>query len=70
MLILNPKTNRLKWTKKDHDDNEALDCAVYNYATLHILNPDLQSNVRHAYFKSGKPGAKKPTIKSFKNQWA
>ena len=45
MLMLNPKTNKMRWTKKDHDDNEALDCAVYNYAVLHILNPDLQSTM-------------------------
>ena len=70
MLMWNPKTKRWKWTKKDHEDNEALDCAIYAYATLHILNPDLQVNRRHGYFKTDKVTRKKPTVTSIKNRWA
>ena len=69
VLLHNPRTNKWKWTKKDHDENEALDCAIYAYGTLLILKPDLQSGVRHGYFKSGKPSGKRRTVRSIKNQF-
>ena len=69
VLMHNPSTNKWKWTKKDHDDNEALDCAIYAYAVLHILNPNLDLPQRHGYFKKGKPTTRKQTVKTIKNRW-
>ena len=69
VLMHNPKTNKWKWTKKDHEDNEALDCAIYNYATLHILNPDLRQPIRHGYVKKGKPSTGRKTVKTFRRSW-
>ena len=53
VLVYDPKTGKRKWEKKDTSvDNEALDCRVYAFAALHILQPDLSpGSGRHGYLK-------------------
>ena len=53
VLVYDPKTGKRKWEKKDTSiANEALDCRIYAFAALHILQPDL--NVMHGYHKGNK----------------
>lgn len=68
VCLHDPRTNKWKWTKKDDGDNEAFDCAIYNYATLHILNPDLESNVRHGLSGGGGGVRFKRQQKTWKNR--
>ena len=52
VLLYDPRTGKRKWEKKDGQgaDNEALDCRVYSYAALHIVNPDLA--IRHGFINT------------------
>ena len=68
ICLYDPRTNKWKWTKKDDGGNEALDCAIYAYATLHILKPDLESNLRHGLSGDGKPVRFKRQQRSWKNR--
>ena len=68
VCLYDPRTNRWKWTKKDDGPNEALDCAIYNYATLHILKPDLESSLRHGLSKDGQAVRFKRQQRSWKNR--
>lgn len=56
VCLYDQRTNKWKWTRRGRGPNEAFDCAIYNYATLHILKPDLESKMRHGLSKKG--GAK------------
>lgn len=69
VLMFNKTTGKWKWQKKDADANEALDCAVYNYAVLHILSPDLSIAQRHNFTKGGKSAQPKKRQKHIKNKW-
>ena len=53
VCLLDQRTNKWKWERRSNGPNEAFDCAIYNYATLHILKPDLESNLRHRLSKKG-----------------
>ena len=67
VLLHDPRTNKWKWEKKDRGNNEALDCAIYNYAVLHILKPDLEANVRYGVRTKGKQQRKRQ--RTVKNRW-
>ena len=41
VCLYDQRTNKWKWTRRGRGPNEAFDCAIYNYAALHILKPDL-----------------------------
>lgn len=70
VMLFNKNTGKWKWTKKDADDNEALDCAVYNYAVLHILNPDLSIAKRHNFTKGGnRKAVPRKRANTIKNKW-
>ena len=62
------RTHKWKWTRRSNGPNEALDCFAYNYAVLHILKPDLASNLRRGLSKTGKPVQQKRTQKTWKNK--
>ena len=68
VCLYDPRTNKWKWTRKGNGPNEAFDCAIYNYATLHILRPDLESNLRHGLSGNGKPIRMKRQQKTWKNR--
>ena len=70
VLLHDPRTNKWKWTKKDTDTNEALDCRVYAWTALQIANPDLSQNIQ--YGVRGKGGQQRPkqAVKTIRNRWA
>ena len=70
VLLHDPRTNKWKWTKKDTDTNEALDCRIYAWTALQIANPDLSQNIQ--YGVRGKAGQNRPKqkVKTIRNRWA
>ena len=70
VLLHDPRTNKWKWTKKDTDTNEALDCRIYAWTALQIANPDLSQNIQYGVRgKAGQNGAKQK-VKTIHNRWA
>ena len=68
ICVYSPRTNKWRWERRSNGPNEALDNFVYNYATLHILKPDLESNLRHGLSGDGKPVRFKRQQRSWKNR--
>ena len=70
VLLHDPRTNKWKWTKKDTDTNEALDCRIYAWTALQIANPDLSQNIQYGVRGKGGQQTPKQSVKTIHNRWA